>query len=432
MIGMQKEHALHKNKICGKKVFLVLLIYSITKLAFALETANYYGNYDVATKKPWRAATSLTGPNIEKWTEPTTKKAYKIGVLLPQVQDSYWIGVNYSLVKEAEKLGVTLKIFNAGGYHKGGLQRKQLTEDMLKEKVDGIILASIFYDKLDRFIGQITTMGTPVVAMINDVLSPHVKAEVTASYYDVGYKLGEFVLNDAAGKNIRIAFFPGPKQAVWAVDTYEGFVAAFRDNKQEKPVGKVTVVALQYEALDPKIQQQLVDKVLEIKPDINYIIGNALAAKAASTLVKEKYQASQAGAKIISSYLVEDIYELLKAKNIYASAVDFNIDQARMALHLMIRYLNGEQPNKQAIKFPFRTAPLLKIITKDNIGEYKEEQFFAAKSFKPVYETATATVDIPAAPTIPAAPATSPANTTAPATAIPTSSTTSSLTSEKK
>jgi protein TorT len=350
-----------------------------------MDVNNYYGDYDIVTKKPWRFATSLSGPHVESWVVPTVNKPYKIAVLVPHLQDSYWLAVNYALSQEATQLGITLKFFDAGGYDKGGIQKKQLTEDVLKEKFDGVILASIFYDKLDRFIAQLDKMGVPVVSMINDILSPNIKAGVTTSYYEIGYKLGEFVIDDAKGKNIRLAFFPGSKQAVWAIDTYTGFFDAIKENKSSKIIGKITIVAIQYEALTAHLQQQLIDKTLEVKTNIDYIIGNALAAKAASVLLQNKYKNDTT--KIISTYLLTDIYELMKAKKLYATVIDSNMDKARMALHLLVRFLNGESPNKKDIKFPLRTEPLPKIVTQSNITDYKEEQLFAPKNFKPIAET---------------------------------------------
>lgn len=371
----------------NKYIFWLALLMS--GFSYGLETSNYYGDYDVATKKPWRPATSLTGPSVESWLVPTANKPYKIGVLVPHLQDSYWLAVNYALIKEAERLGVSLKIFSADGYSKGGVQKKQLTETMLQEKVNGIILASIFYDKLDHFIAQIDKLGMPIVSMINDILSPDVKARVSVSYYEIGYKLGEFVLADAAGKDIRIAFFPGSKQAVWATDTYAGFFKAINENTQAKPVGKITIVALQYDVLTSKQQQLLVAKVLELKPNINYLICNALAAKEASILVKDQYKTTQAGAKIISTYLTADIYDLVNTKAVYGTVIDFNMDQARMALHLLIRALNGEQTNNKATKLPFQTAPLFQIVTSENINRYQPEQLFAPQDFKATAEFIT-------------------------------------------
>lgn len=371
--------------IKGKIIFLSIILLG-SQLGFSLEVNNYYGNYEVTSKKPWQFATSLSGPYVETWQVPVAKKSYKILALVPQLQDSYWLGVNYALIQEAKQLGLKLKILDAGGYDKGGVQRRQLTEEVLKEQADGVLLASIFYDKLDRFIEQLTNLGVPIVGMINDVLSPHVKAAVTTSYYDIGYKLGEFIIDDAKGKDIRIAFFPGPKAAVWATDTYAGFLAAVKANKQAKPVGQIRIVAIQYAAMTKFLQQQVVDKVLELKPKIDYLIGNALAAKAASELCTTKYKNNQKKLKIIATYVLADIYDLLKVKKIYAAVLDFNMDKARMALHLLIRYLNGEPVNQQDIKFPLRTTPLVKIVTKDSMNKYPRTQFFPKANFKPIYE----------------------------------------------
>jgi ABC-type sugar transport system substrate-binding protein len=126
-----------------------------------------------------------------------------------------------------------------------------------------------------------------------------------------------------------------------------------------------------------------------LKSDINYLIANPLAAKAAINLVKDKYKKTQANIKIITTGLTEELYEALKAREIYAALFDFNMEQARMALHLLIRTLNGEPNNKPESKFPLRASPIAKIIFKDNLQDFPKEQIFAAKNYKLVFEEIT-------------------------------------------
>ena len=127
-------------------------------------------------------------------------------------------------------------------------------------------------------------------------------------------------------------------------------------------------------------------KTLELKTNIDYIVANAVASKVARKIINDKHKKTHSKTKIISTYLLEDIYNLIKTKKIYASVTDFNIDKARMGLHLLIRFLNWEKLNNKNTHFPIRTTTIVQVITKNNINKYKREKLFAKKGFKPIYE----------------------------------------------
>ena len=61
-----------------KIILSFIFIYLISNVTLALEVNNYYGDYDVTTKKPWRIATSLSGPYTEQWVVPTAKKTCQL------------------------------------------------------------------------------------------------------------------------------------------------------------------------------------------------------------------------------------------------------------------------------------------------------------------------------------------------------------------
>jgi protein TorT len=69
------------------------------------------------------------------------QKKWRIRVSIPHLKDDYWLGVNYGLIDEARRLGVSLSIYEAGGYDQLAVQRRQIEEN-LKEKPDGLILAA--------------------------------------------------------------------------------------------------------------------------------------------------------------------------------------------------------------------------------------------------------------------------------------------------
>lgn len=55
-----------------------------------------------------------------------TFAAEKICAIYPHLKDSYWLSVNYGMVSEAEKLGVDLRVLEAGGYPNKTRQEQQL------------------------------------------------------------------------------------------------------------------------------------------------------------------------------------------------------------------------------------------------------------------------------------------------------------------
>ena len=354
--------------------------------SWALDVLSYYGHYDIKEKQPGFPSTSLTGPIAEVWASPPKADApYKIGVLLPHLKDKYWLGVNYGLIEQARKLQVSIKILTAGSYSKGRKQGRQLTDDILNEDVQAIILAPISYDKLDRSIASVTKLGIPVIALINDILAPAISAKIMVSYYDVGYSIGEYVVKESEGRDLRIAFFPGPENSGWAGDTFDGFLQAVKDNPGAYSIGEFTIVAEQYGAMGAKVQRHLVDFVLESKAGVDYIIGNSTAAKEAITVLQQ-HKKRHPQAKIISSYLTADIYELLKEQAIWASAADLKVEQARMAVDVTVKILNGEKPGAEANQFPFRSGPVIQMIDKSNLKKLPLTSLFGKQGYKPTFQ----------------------------------------------
>lgn len=347
---------------------------------------SYYGAYKVKDKEVTRPSPSLQEPKFEKWKAPDeVQRTYKIGVLVPHLKDKYWLAINNSLINRARQLQINMVILSAGGYDKGGLQRRQLTNDLIKEKVDGIIIASIFYDKLDRFIRQIDKLGIPVVAMINDVYAPTIKAKSLVSFYDVGYRIGEFIIEQSGGREIQVAFMPGPKNSDWAPATFKGFKRAINDNPKALPLGRVVIVAEQYAEMASKVQSTLSEYILKTKFNIDYLIGNAVAAKEATKFVK-KYKEAHPNLQIVSTYTTPEIFDLVKQQVVLASAFDNPMAQAKMAVDMLVRILNGDQPGIESIVLPFRVAPVVQVIDGKTMRSFKYEDLFGDKDFKPTFK----------------------------------------------
>lgn len=344
-----------------------------------LSVNSYYGVYDVSKKKKGSTLMGFLGQPIkEKWISVKPKKEYHISVLLPHFEDSYWITANYGIINYAKELSVKINLYSVGGYIELGNQKEQLHALAKDNKVDGIILAALDYSNFDSDIEEIVASGKPIVELITDINAPKISAKSLISFYEMGYKAGEFVIKDAAGKNIKIAFFPGPEGSGWAPDTFNGFKDAILQLKKEKQ--KVNISNPFYGDTRPNVQLLRVVSVLEKNKDYDYVVGCAPAVIQAEKYI-DKNKEEFKNTKIVATYITGEVYDLINKGTVLAAPSDQTIAQCRIALDMMVRVLNGEKPG---IDFPFQSGPELPIISQDNISKFKYKDLFETKDYIPV------------------------------------------------
>jgi protein TorT len=191
------------------------------------------------------------------------------------------------------------------------------------------------------------------------------------------------VRKDSEGKDITVAFFPGPKGSGWAPDTLLGFQQAFEGSKGAK--GKLKLLPAQYGDTGYKMQRNLISYILKRYKRIDYLVGNAVAADAAVDVLKE-YRADHPTAKIVSTYIIPDVYEKISQGKIAAAPTDLTVDQGRMSVDMMIRILNGEKPGDKASKFPFRSGPVIQVVTLKNLADFTYGRLFGPKGFSPIFK----------------------------------------------
>ena len=100
-----------------------------------------------ATAPTSASASAFTSPStwaLEAWSPPFDFRSPKRGITYrplarasqkwricasyPHLKDSYWLSVNYGMVEEATRLGVALRVVEAGGYPNLERQIAQITE----------------------------------------------------------------------------------------------------------------------------------------------------------------------------------------------------------------------------------------------------------------------------------------------------------------
>ncbi len=380
----QLNLARYKLLSTGMSICLCLF-FSSTSWGFTdLKVHSYYGGYQVNKKQAGKPAPSLGKARLESWQSPNRmRKTKKIGVLFPHLKDSYFIAVNYGIATQAKALNLSFNLYEAGGYNNIVRQRAQFKQ-LIEDKVDGIILASISYTQVDDLVKEATEKGIVVVEVINDIYSEDIHAKALVSFYDMGQRAGEFVAqhsqatkdkNKGITHRKKIAFFPGPAGSGWAPETLKGFFSIHR-----KHPGKFKILPPKWGDTGYLAQKELIKQVLAKHKDLRYIIANAVAAEVAVDLLAEQGLTDKID--IISTYISPTIYGKIKKNKILAAPSDFTVSQGKMAVDMMVKLLNGE---KAGVHFPFRSGPLIPVITAQNMLNYPYEMLFGKKDYQALF-----------------------------------------------
>lgn len=370
---------MRSNKIgsfVGRLLLGALVFVSITGLAQAFTVQAYYGKYDVKTKKANKVATSLKGPKKEEWKVPKAKKSYHIGVSFPHLKDPYWLAVDYGIVSEAKKLGVNMDLVAANGYNDLNGQINQV-QNLANRGVDAIILGGISYSAEDNLVSALAKKKIPVIEVINDIQAKDISAKALVSFYTMGYKAGEHVAQDSKGKQkVTVAFLPGPSGSGWAPQTLSGFKQALKDKGAS---GRVDIVAVKWGDTGKGTQTSIIQNVMNQYPHLDYLVGNAVAADAATDVLADN---SGDKPKIVSTYLTPPVYQDVKEGKVASASDDFPQRQGRMAIDMAVRILNGQ---KAGVDFPFRAGPDIISLTPENISHHPYAESLGAKGWRPVF-----------------------------------------------
>jgi periplasmic protein TorT len=230
-------------------------------------------------------------------------KPWRICTLLPHGKDRYWWGVAWGLDEEGARQGVRLGIYEAGGYENPEVQLRQL-HNCQQLNADAYVIAAI----------------------------------------DAHRPPGPFSLG----------WLPGPQGAGWVLDAEKALRAA----EQSKPV---TVQHGGYAPVDRASQAQLVRELLRQHPRLDFLLGNAEAAGFAAQLVQTSGQNYRA--QVLAIYTTERIIEQIRDGFIVAAPTDSPVLQARIAVDLAVRALEG-RPHAR------RVSPLIEVLDQASLAQF--------------------------------------------------------------
>jgi protein TorT len=350
-----------------------VLCYLAVTLALTLSTVKAEKAWYPVEVDVWTPPFNDQRQREQKLYTPLDKaqKKWRIRVFIPHLKDDYWLGVNYGLIDEARRLGISLSIFEAGGYDQLEVQRRQI-EKILKEKPDGLIIGAISLDGLSDLIKKASGRGIPVLDLINGISSPHITARTAVTYWDNGYQAGQYLLEvqKTAGKPLAVAWFPGPKGPGWVAAGDRGFREAVAGES-------INILHTEYGDTGNVAQGKLIEAVLDRDTvGLDFIVGTTVTAETAIKILRRRGLKDKV--KIISYYYSPGVHRGIRRGDIVAAPTDLQVLQARIAVDVMVRILEEQDYYKHV-------APRVKVVDSRNIRTWDSSTTLPPRGFRPIF-----------------------------------------------
>ena len=321
----------------------------------------------------WTPPFNDTRQREQKLYTPLEKaqKKWRISVFIPHLKDDYWLGVNFGLIHEARRLGVSLSIYEAGGYDQLDVQRRQI-EESLKEKPDGLIIGAISLDGLNDIVKKASDQGIPVLDLINGISSPQIMARAAVTYWDNGYQTGQYLLGlqKTAGKSLAVAWFPGPKGAGWVAAGDKGFREAIAGDA-------IKILHTEYGDTGSVAQGKLIEAVLaRDTAKLDFIVGTTVTAETAVKILRKR--GLKDDVKVLSYYYSPGVHRGIRRGDIVAAPSDLQVLTARIAVDVMVRILEGQDYFKHV-------GPKVQVVDGSNIRTWDSSTTLAPRGFRPIF-----------------------------------------------
>lgn len=296
------------------------------------------------------------------------KKPWKICAAIPHLKDAYWLAVNFALVDEAKRLGLKMRIREAGGYGRLKVQRKQII-DCMDSGADALLLSSVNNEGLSDLVDRYTSQGKPVIDMINWVNAKNITGRAAATYWDNGNLTGNYLVEKVNGRRVNILWLPGPKGVGWSIAANQGFLDGIKNTH-------INILETLWGDTGREIQAELLSEAMKRHKEIDYIVGAAVGIEAALAFIQNKKLPENI--QLISFYYGPGVHRAIARGQILAAVTDKQVLQTKIAVDLAVRALEKELEHRHI-------APKVEIITTDNIRQFDLHTSLPPKGFRPVF-----------------------------------------------
>ena len=320
----------------------------------------------------WDPPFDMASPRTTVDYEPleAAEQKWDLCVSFPHMKDAYWMAVDYGVIEEARRQGVRLQLVEAGGYTNLNTQVSQI-EDCVAAGADAVIIGAISLDGLNNLVKEVSGKGVPVIDVINGISSPDLAAKSLVSFGEMGAKAGSYLAerHPEGSDPVKVAWFPGPPGAGWVEAGDQGFKEAIEGSAIE-------IVDTRYGDTGKEVQLKLVEDTLEAHPDVDYIVGTAVTAEAATGLLRSR--GLQDEIQIVSYYFTPGVHQGIQRGQILAAPTDSAVIQGRVAVDQAIRILEGKDHLQHV-------GPALYVIDESNIDSFDKASSLAPDDFRPTF-----------------------------------------------
>ena len=360
MYCIQKQH----GRISAVLAALALVVTLMPRTVSAQEPPTWKVN-------TWERPFDYGSPSHVIDYTPLAKasRPWTICASYPHLKDSYWLSVNYGMVEEARRLGIRLRVVEAGGYPNIERQIAQV-RDCVADGADVLALGTVSFNGLTETVQEIAK-SIPVVSVVNDIADAGITAKTGVSWITMGRLPGEYLAekHPAGSPPVKVAWFPGPAGSGWVPFVDEGFRGAIAGSAVE-------IVNTKYGDTGTEIQVILVEEALEESPDIDYIVGSAVTAEAAIGILRARGLTDRIG--ILADYYTHAVYRGLKRGRVIAAPTDFPVMQGRLGIDLAVRAAENSLAE-------IHLGPAIELVTSDNIEQIGGTGSLAPASFAPTF-----------------------------------------------
>lgn len=342
---------------------------SVAALAFLLSAPSVAGVPEIVRWEPPFAADARAIREPYAPSLPATRP-WKLCIAFPHIKDAYWLGVNYGMVEEARRLGVELRFFDAGGYPNLQEQRAQVRACGARPEVNALILGTVSFNGLSDLVKDVSRR-IPVLATVNDVNNEGIAAKVGVSWYEMGRLTGEYLAQRLPpdAKPVAIAWFPGPRGAGWVPFVERGFREAIAGRR-------IVIATTRWGDTDKALQRNLVQSALDAHPEVRYLVGNALMAEAAVSVLRERKL--QDRVQILATYFTPAVYRGIIRGRILAAPTDSPVLQGRLSIAQAVDLLEGRAPARQQ-------GPAIEIVDRARLPAIHLENSLPPPTFAPQF-----------------------------------------------
>jgi len=317
----------------------------------------------------WSVPGDATSPRtVMDYVPVTATHAWNICVSFPHMKDAYWLAVDYGAVEESRRQGVSMTLVEAGGYTNLDTQISQI-EDCVQGGADAVVVGAISFDGLNNLVDEIAAQGIPVIDVINGMSSENLTAKSLVSFGEMGANACSWLANHVGDEATSIAWFPGPAGAGWVEAGNAGCVGALEGTS-------VTIVDTKFGDTGKEAQSILIEDALAANPDVDFIVGTAVTAEAATSILRDRGLDDEIG--VVSYYFTPGIFEGLQSGRILAAPTDSPVIQARIAIDQAVRALEG-------LDFEEHVGPALFVVDVDTIDTFDSTSTLAPPGFDPVF-----------------------------------------------